>query len=424
MARPKKQRRQGHGSAWLWKQTGCWYYTLLGSKKRIALFDDDGQRIRGPESRQVAEKALAKARLADARHRDGQAVPDEDWLVASVCSEYIQYCERGLAAGSISRNHRDGTVAYLNDLCGFCGALPVAELKKGHVQEWLEGHTGWRSPATHRSVMTVVLAAFNRAEQMFDVPNPLKGFKKAAPQPRLLSFSAEDERALLDATDECFGNFLVAAIRTGLRPFCELARLKAEDVEHTNRGMMWRVYSSKTKKTRKIPIHDEVAALIRRLMKDAPAGSGKPLFRNSRGAPWRPMTGVARFLALKRKLGWSHDPIKGRYSCYTCRHTFAHRMLSGFWNKGIGCTIETMAELLGDTPKVAFDHYGKEWGQHYQAPLWAAIGAGPNQAQSQKSKPSHARKQTPEKSHRSGGQSQKRNAHRQKVSKQLKRVAG
>ena len=37
--------------------------------------------------------------------------------------------------------------------------------------------------------------------------------------------------------------------------------------------------------------------------------------------------------------------------------------------------IETLAELIGDTPKVAFDHYGREWGQHYQGPLWAAIGA-------------------------------------------------
>jgi hypothetical protein len=49
-------------------------------------------------------------------------------------------------------------------------------------------------------------------------------------------------------------------------------------------------------------------------------------------------------------------------------------MLSGYWNDGAGCTIETLAELMGDTPKVAFDHYGKEWGQHYQEPLWAAIG--------------------------------------------------
>jgi len=50
-------------------------------------------------------------------------------------------------------------------------------------------------------------------------------------------------------------------------------------------------------------------------------------------------------------------------------------MLSGYWNGGQGCLIETLAELIGDTPTVAFDHYGREWGQHCQAPLWAAIGA-------------------------------------------------
>ena len=70
-------------------------------------------------------------------------------------------------------------------------------------------------------------------------------------------------------------------------------------------------------------------------------------------------------------------PVRKHYSCYTCRHTFAHRMLSGYWNGGVGCSIETLAELIGDTPKVAFDHYGREWGQHYQEPLWAAIGVGP-----------------------------------------------
>jgi hypothetical protein len=45
---------------------------------------------------------------------------------------------------------------------------------------------------------------------------------------------------------------------------------------------------------------------------------------------------------------------------------------------------------MGDTPKVAFDHYGKEWGQHYQEPLWVAIGMAPKSkraAAGKKSKP-------------------------------------
>jgi integrase len=113
-------------------------------------------------------------------------------------------------------------------------------------------------------------------------------------------------------------------------------------------------------------------------MKTAPRGSGVPLFRNSRGKPWQRMTGVVRFLTLKKKLGWDKDPVQKKFSCYSCRHTFAHRMLSGYGNGGAGCSIETLAELIGDTPEVAFDHYGKEWGQHYQEPLWAALGVPPS----------------------------------------------
>ena len=98
------------------------------------------------------------------------------------------------------------------------------------------------------------------------------------------------------------------------------------------------------------------------------------MFQTKTGKAWQKVHGVLRFLDLKRKLGWDKDPRCGRYSTYICRHTFAHRMLSGYWNGGVGCSIETLAELIGDTPKVAFDHYGREWGQHYQDPLWAALG--------------------------------------------------
>jgi integrase len=373
MGRPRKQRRNAHGSAWHWKQTDCWYFTLPNTKKRVALFDASGDRIRGLDNRDTAEQALARVRVAGMPQTTGAAA-DADWIVVRVCSEYLEYCQRSAKNGSISPTHARQASDYLNDLCRDFGALPVKDFKKSDVQKWLEEHTGWRSPATHRSVLAIVLAAFNRAEHLFDVPNPLKGLKKPRSQPRLASFSAEDEQRLYAATEDRFGDFLFAAIHTGLRPFCELAKVTADHVEMTDRGMMWRVYSSKTKKTRKIPVHRDVAKQVVRLMTTAPKGSGIPLYRNTRGEPWKRMTGVVRFIDLKRKLKWDLDPVKNKYSCYTCRHTFAHRMLSGYWNDGKGCSIETLAELIGDTPKVAFDHYGKEWGQHYQEPLWAAIG--------------------------------------------------
>ena len=168
VARTRKQLRGGHGSAWHWTQTDCWYYTLPGTKKRMPLFDEQGNRIRGDDNRELAEDALARVKLAG-ELQSGRP-ENQEWLVARVCSEYLQYCERSLASGAMSRSHRDGSVAFLNDLCKYCGALPVAQLKKSHLQTWIESHAGWRSTATHRGVIAIVLAAFNRAEDLHDVP--------------------------------------------------------------------------------------------------------------------------------------------------------------------------------------------------------------------------------------------------------------
>jgi len=374
MATNGKRERRARGSAWHWRQTDCWYYTPPGTKRRVPLVDETGKRIRGKENRQAAELALARVRVAGQWRPTAEPAVNDEWLVAKVCSRYIEYCRRGISAGTISKDYCDEVVRRLNQLCDYCGSLPVSQLTKGHVQHWVESHPTWRSPVTRRNAITIVLAAFNHGRGTHDVPHKLKGLKKPPSRPRLQSFSPEDEEAIYGATDELYRDFLFAAIHTGLRPFCELARMSADDVVETERGMMWRVFSSKTQKTRKIPVRSEVAELTRRLAQTAPRGSGFPLFRNTRGGAWKKVTGVARFLTIKRKLGWNADPIRKTYSTYLARHTFCHRMLSGFWNGGVGCSIEVLAELIGDTPKVTFDHYGREWGQHYQDPLWAAIG--------------------------------------------------
>ena len=370
------RQRRPRGSAWHWRQTDCWYYTVPGTKKRVPLLDEKGARIRGKHNRQAAELALARVKVAGQWRPASEPAKEGEWLVARICSEYIQYCKRGTNNGTISEGYHDEVVRRLNQLCDYCGALPVSQLTRGHVQHWAESHPTWQSPVTRRNALTIVLAAFNYAQETHDTPNPLKGLKKPPPRPRLQSFSPEDEEAIYEATDEPYGSFLFAAIHTGLRPFCELARMTADDIVETERGMMWRVFSSKTKKTRKIPVRSEVAELTRILTETAPGRSGIPLFRNTQGGAWKKVTGVGRFLTIKRKLGWDKDPIRKTFSTYSARHTFCHRMLSGFWNGGVGCSIEVLAELIGDTPKVTFEHYGREWGRQYQEPLWAAVGGG------------------------------------------------
>lgn len=326
------------------------------------------------QNRQVAELAFARVKATGNWKPDSDEENTAGMTVAEICSAYITHMNGRAVNGSAHPEYSESISRFLNDLCGYCGTLSVQELRKGHIEHWVESHASWKSPVTRRGAITTVISAFNYACEMHGIRNPLTGLKKPPQRPKLQSFSPEDEQLLYSATDECFGNFLFAAIHTGLRPFCELAKLTSDHVIETDRGMMWRVYSSKTKKTRKIPIRAEVAELVRELIAASPGEAKVAIFRNTKQRQWQKVTGVGRFLRIKKDLGWSGDSKRKRYSTYTCRHTFAHRMLAGYWNEDQGCSIEVLAELIGDTPKVAFDHYGKEWGQHYQEPLWAAMG--------------------------------------------------
>ncbi|TWT56724.1 hypothetical protein KOR42_00780 [Thalassoglobus neptunius] len=89
MARKRKQRRQQHGSAWRWKQTDCWYFTESGTKKRVALFDEDGKRIRGKENKEAAKLALARIKLVDELNPT-PTVHNQKWTVARVFEVYLE----------------------------------------------------------------------------------------------------------------------------------------------------------------------------------------------------------------------------------------------------------------------------------------------------------------------------------------------
>ena len=207
MGKISKSRRQRHGQAWHWKQTDCWYYTPPGTKRCVPLFDEDGKRIRSKGNEKAADLALARMKAAGKWRPPPEPCREGEWTVARVCSAYIQYCEQGRKNGTLSRGHHESTVQYLNEFCEYCGALPVSQLKKGHVNTWVESHATWRSPATRRNVIAILLAAFNYAQAEHDVIHPLGGLKKPPPQPRLHSLSKEDEELLSVRPTSALGIF-------------------------------------------------------------------------------------------------------------------------------------------------------------------------------------------------------------------------
>ena len=84
-------------------------------------------------------------------------------------------------------------------------------------------------------------------------------------------------------------------------------------------------------------------------------------------------------IAGKQNLGWARDSDKKHLSLHTCRHTFAKRILSGYYT-GESASIETLAGLMGNTPKVCWDQYA-QWCDEYNEPLWAAVGRAEEQLQ-------------------------------------------
>ncbi|MDP7303408.1 MAG: hypothetical protein QGG09_09925, partial [Pirellulaceae bacterium] len=140
------RRRRSRGSAWHWRQTDGWYFTPPGTKRRVRLLDEDGRPIRGKENRQAAELAFARVKASGNWRPEAEKVGEDLWLVAKVCSQYIEHCEQRAAKGRLSAEYRDEVVRYLNDLCSYCGSLPISELRKGHVQHWVESHATWQSP--------------------------------------------------------------------------------------------------------------------------------------------------------------------------------------------------------------------------------------------------------------------------------------
>ena len=373
MARNRKKRRQQHGSAWHWKQTDSWYFTEPGTKKRVPLVDEFGERIRGKQSKEAARLALARINLVDELSTPGPGASNE-WTVAKVFDVYLADLHQSANPEWATQVER-----WLNDLCKYCGGLRVSEFKKKHLRTWIQRHTTWNHNS-QRNVIGSVKAAFNFCCNFDDLDaNPLTGYEKPTATARVTSFSPEEEQAIYKNANAAHGQFIKACILTGARPYSELAKVTADHVVETPQGVYYLLKAwttdgkhghktaKKTGKDRRIMLCDEMEVITRRLMLTAPKGSGVPLFRTARDRAWKRCNGVRLFLELKKKLKLPDDRCT-----YTCRHTFAKRTLSGYYT-GKLVTIEVLAGLMGNTPAVCWRHYA-QWADQYNDPLWEALG--------------------------------------------------
>ena len=382
---PRNRKRQANGSAWYRKHDNGWYATVDG--KRVRLCDSSGRSIKGKERRADAELAVARRKL------DLPVISSSsDVTVAVVAEAYLNHL-----AATASRGHVYNSTRTLNDFCSFCGALPAMQLKKRHVRQWVDQHTTWKSDNTKRDNLTIVIAALNHAvkEEELLPSNPIAGLKKPAGFARVTFFKQDEIDELIAYWNRpakwkavslaVVAEYFEMLLLTGARPFSELAKVTADNIHEMDHGLVIRIKagtdehgeyrhksSRKTGKDRTIYLCPEGEKKIELLVDRFPRGSGIPLFRTPRGKSWTRVSGVGHFCNAKKTLGWDEDSEKRHLSFYTCRHTFARHVLSGY-RTGQPATLETLAGLMGNTPKICWDHYAN-WCEEYNAPLLRAIG--------------------------------------------------
>lgn len=389
MAAKKTGRRKGGKAKGYFFRAGRGWIALEGTKQ-TTLRDGQGNKL---TVRNTPADVLADAYARYCAERDAEAAKRESGdstAVAEVCAKYLEHCKKENRANTYDVRERL--------LFDFCSGLPAAfkdkpseakpsdrihkgygklracELTQADVTEWCKAHEGWK---VHRMPKQAVKRAFSWASSP-DVglikSNPLAGLKVPVSKKRITYFDDVQEAALLTYSKPALAQYIRIAIRTGCRPG-ELRTLTAKHVEDTQQGQVWRFKADEHKtgkdkqRWRVVRVPQDIAETVRALIKKHPTG---PLLRNTQGKPWNEtsLRGVfARLVNRCKRKGIEFDDSA---CCYTTRHTFAKRVLGGYWT-GKPATIEQLCALMGNSRQVAWENYG-QWSESYDGPLWEAVG--------------------------------------------------
>jgi integrase len=247
----------------------------------------------------------------------------------------------------VSANTKRNAGLFLRSFVQAHGKMQAMNMRRSHVQAWLEEHPGW-SDSTAWTAATFVVAAFNWGVREEHLPHsPIKGLQK----PSVASRGADcviDEalhQRLLKHVRASLRLMLTILKQTGCRP-AEACSVTAADF-NAEQGL-WTLKQHKTArkgKKRYVLLTTELVALCQQQALLYPEG---PLFRKVNGKAWTPHALSERFWDLRQRLG-----IEQPITPYSYRHSFATHMLEQ------GAPETHVAALLGHCgTTMLHKHYG------------------------------------------------------------------
>lgn len=311
------------GSPWYRKSTGTWYFTE--GSKQIAL-------ARGEGNQAAAEKRWHEIKAAGDVFSPGVEY-------GTIATAFLEWCQV----------HRPQSFAwygrYVSLFWKHVGLIEVAKLRKHHVTDWLD-KSGIAADATRRAAITAVKRSLNWAvDEEILVHNPLARLKRPPQGVRTVTVDAAAVERLLELADRgkgkqyrrgAFRQFVLAMVSTGARPG-EVRTVAAHNYDPRVPGWVFppkkNKTGAKTGKPRTVYLPACIDTLTRILISARPEG---PIFRNSKGDPWKAQTIRCRVARLREKAGLPAEAV-----AYSLRHTFATEALVN------GVQDQTLAVLMG-----------------------------------------------------------------------------
>lgn len=325
------------------------------------------------------DQAIQEWHKIEAGQHRPQHTHGEDMRVVDLANMLLENLKPKLSAKRFRNTER-----YLDDLCGVLGKATIAQMRRGgiaKVENWIAGHSGWNSPSTRRAVVSRVKQIFKwGVDQGLIASSPIQSLKRETDNVRIALFSEKQVDAILKNSPPAFAQAFNVLLLTGMRPD-EFCRFTADDlrddgglhgmIDHKNQ----KSNMFKGEKRRIYLLFKHLKAIFIQAKTANPHG---PLFRTSHGNGWSVATLSQAFREVCakpdcKKLGLDKYAVrtnsdgtkvrKYEYVPYVCRHTFAHRLLTGFYKDAHGRPIKKnygeVGQYLGDSAKMIEDVYGK-----------------------------------------------------------------
>ncbi len=271
--------------------------------------------------------------------------------VSELCERYKRH-----ACQQHSERWKYEAAWYLKRFCSLFGDLPISQMRRLHLDEFLEANPGWESPSTRSSAIRVIKRVFNWAvEREYIASNPFASCK--CPRFRKRKPAEVDHIvAILRACrhlPKCgreLGRILMFLVHTGARTKearkIEIDMLVLDDPLASAAVMHEHKTSDKTDAPRIIAMEPSTRRLVINILRKRNAGGF--LFLNHRGQPWTRNALNQAFRRARRLAGVPE---------WVTPYTFRHYWCTTAVNAGVG--ERSIANCMGHAKTDMVAHYSQ-----------------------------------------------------------------